>query len=238
MTGNSTTPGGGPSEFEGRKPQIQNAVIQFRDGERRLAPGQTLTALDEPGSGLFHLARGWLVYCIDGPPGRPIKILQFGLPGAVVGRDNESAAFWVQALNDAVVSVLPSANLSALSLEHPGAAERLRSLAVRPLSFAFQHMSNAAMQSARERVAQLLLELFIRARAQWPDHTVRHMRLPLSEDHVVGATGVGTAADVMRELAQENILRLDERGIAILNPDALTDAAGIELRVMRSFLLS
>ena len=237
MTDIPTDSRNGPPEFEGRKPEVLDAVVQFRDGEQLLAPGQSLLALNEPSGGLFHLARGWLVYCAGGPPGQPYKILQFGLPGAVIGYSNKTADFSVQALGAAAVSVLPASNLSALSRERPGVGERLHSLAARPLSFALQHMPKTTPRSARACVAQLLLELFIRARAQWPDHAVEHMRLPLSSQNVVSATGAETAPDVLGELAQESILRLDERGIAILDPDALTDASGIELAAMRSFLL-
>lgn len=237
MTDAQQPANGGPPEFEGCKPEVRSAVVRFRAAEREFATGQTLLGPNEPYSGLFHLSQGWLVYSREGQSGHPGDILQFGLPGAVLGCRNEVSAFSVQALTAAVVSVIPAPNLVALSLEHPELGERLRRLAARPHRFAFQHMSNATAQSGRERVAQLLLELFIRARMQWPDHTAEHMRLPLSPGHVVGATRVESAPDVLREFQQENVVRLDEHGIAIPNPDALIDATGIDLRAMRAFLL-
>lgn len=230
--------GGGPPEFEGRKPEVWEGLANFRQSERQLAPDETLLAGYEPYSGLFHLTGGWLVYRKEDEPGRFGSILQFGLPGALVGYRDDKSAIAVQALNTAVVSVVPAANMLALSLEHPGLGERLRSLAARPYSFAFAHVPNAATQSGRERVAQLLLELFIRARAQWSNHTAEHMRLPISEGHIVSATAVEAAPEILNELRKESILRQDGRGIAVVNPDALTDAAGIDLRAMRSFLMS
>lgn len=237
MTDAQPPANGGPPEFEGRKPEVRSAVVRFRDGEREFVAGQALLGQNEPCTGLFHLSEGWLVYSREGQSGRPADILQFGLPGAVLGCRNEAVAFSVQALTAATVSAIPAPNLVALSLEHPGLGDRLRGLATRPHRFAFQHMPNAMTQSVRERVAQLLLELFIRARTQWPDHTAEHMRLPLSADHVVGATHIVSAPEILRELQQKNIVRFDERGIAISDPDALIDTTGVDLPAMRAFLL-
>lgn len=234
----SPHPAGGPPEFEGRKPEVWEVIASFRQSEQQLAPDSTLLAHNEPYSGLFHLTNGWLVYRKDAEPDGFGGIVQFGLPGALVGCRDDKAAVTVQALTPAIVSVVPAANLLALSLEHPGLGDRLRSLATRPLSFAFEQMPNTATQSPRERVAQLLLELFIRARAQWSNHTAEHMRLPLSDHDVISATQSDAAPEILRELQKGSVLRQDEHGIAIVNPDGLIDAAGIDLRAMRSFLMS
>lgn len=235
MTDHQRLAGGGPSEFEGRKPDLWGAVMEFRDGERQLAPGETLVAQGEPFSGLFQVTEGWLAYGEAHQAGS--RILQVGLPGTLVGNRDEKTINSVWALTAAAVSVVSAANLVALSLEYPGVGERLRSLAVRPRAFFFERMPNAASLSSRERVAQLLLELFIRTRAHWPDHTAEQMLLPLSAAHVAAASGAGNAGDVLRGLQNENILRLDGGGIAVINPDQLVDAAGIDLHTVRSFLL-
>ena len=226
--------GNGPSEFEGRKPDIWNAVARFRDGEQRLIAGQMLLAEAHSFSGLFQDTQGWLVSYRPNYAG-PREILQFGLPGAVIGNHEATASFSVWALTDATVSVVSAANLLALSQEVPSVAERLRALVAHPHRFVFELMPDTSLLPP-QRVSQLLLELFIRMRAQWPDHSAEYMRLPLSNDQISSACGIGNAGSILRELENKGMLKVDGTGIAVLDPDQLVDAAGVDLGSVHGFL--
>jgi CRP-like cAMP-binding protein len=74
----------------------------------------------------------------------------------------------VQALTDAVVCIVPNKALSPLANEYPEIGMRLAWLTLRDRNLAFSHLASVGRHSARERVAHLLLGLFIRYRAHWP----------------------------------------------------------------------
>lgn len=228
----------GPSEFEGRKPEIQDAVARHKAGDHKVPAGQILLKEGETWTAIVYLAEGWLMFQRATETGAR-RILQFGLPGTLVGGVAGTAAYNVQTLSDAVISVIPRTHVETLVRENPQIGVRVESLASRPPSFGFQNMPSFTKHSPRERIAQLLLELFIRQRAQWTNHVTAKMVLPLAREHITEATGLGYAetGDALRRLGSDGIVELRDRGIAILNPDDLVDASGIDLGMMRSFFL-
>ena len=102
---------------------------------------------------------------------------------------------------------------------------------------AYDHLSSIGRRSARERVAYLLLELFIRSRLQWLGHRSDEMYLPLTQEHIGDATGLtGVHVNrVLRDLREEGVAEFHYRHLRILNPDKLIDIAGIDPHVARSW---
>lgn len=140
----------------------------------------------------IYLVDGW-VFRYDLLDDGRRQIVDFVLPGAVLGFHpvrGSLTTFGAQALTDCTVCVIPHAALRLLSREQPEIGLRLAWLMSRDRSLAFDHLTSIGRRSARERVAHLLLELFIRYRAQWPGFRIEEMHLPLTQEHIGDATGL------------------------------------------------
>jgi len=86
-------------------------------------------------------------------------------------------------------------------------------------------------------VAHLILELFIRCRAQWPGDRVEEMCLPLTQEHIGDATGL-TGVHVSRvlgDLGKDGILKFSYRRLRILDPDKLVDVAEVDPQLLLSW---
>ena len=105
-------------------------------------------------------------------------------------------------------------------------------------SLAYDQLSSVGRRSARERIAHLLLELFLRSRMRWPGNYLEEMYLPLTQEDIGDATGLtGVHVNrVLRDLYKEGILGFQYRRLRILNPDKLVDVAGIDPQVAMTWI--
>lgn len=212
--------------------EILPAMATVKAGDRRIKAGQDLFALGEPCDAVYSLVEGWVFLYNILEDGRQ-QILHFGLPGSVLGfhpSRNAPMTYGVRALTDAVVCVTPRENLHRLLTEHPEFAMRLAWLMSRDRELSFGRLTSIGRHCARERVAHLLLELFVRCRAQWPGVRREEMHLPLTQEHIGDATGLtGVHVNrVLRDLKKDGIVEFHYRRLRILDPDRLVDVAGID----------
>lgn len=213
----------------GFTPELARIMASHNAGGRKIKAGDDLFGPDAPSNAIFSLVDGWAFrYILTEDGGR--QILDFALPGVVLGLPVAGPAhtFGAQALTDCIACIIPHAVLGPLSQQHPEIGLRLASLISQDRSLAFDHLTSIGRQSARERVAHLLLELFIRCRAQWPGCRTEEMHLPLTQEHIGDATGLTFVHvnRVLRELHQEGIAEFHYRRLRILDPDKLVDVAG------------
>ena len=216
----------------GFAPDVVQTIAAYKSGDRQVRAGEDIFALGEPCDAIYNLVDGWVFLYTLLEDGRQ-QILHFGLPGAVLGFHPARGAlttYGVQALTDAVFCVIPRENLAPLIVEHPDVGMQLAWLMSRDRSLSFGHLTSIGRHCARERVAHLLLELFIRCRAQWPGHRIEQMHLPLTQEHIGDATGLtGVHVNrVLRDLKEDGIVEFHYRQLKILNPDKLVDVAGID----------
>jgi CRP-like cAMP-binding protein len=169
------------------------------------------------------------------------QILHFALPGAVLGflpTPGATATHGAQALTNAVVCVIPHKALVPISKTYPEFGLQLARSMSRDRSLAFDHLTSVGRQSARERVAHLLLELFIRYLSQWPGNRSEEMQLPLTQEHIGDATGLTFVHvnRVLRDLRRDGVVEFHYRRLRILNPDKLIDVAGIDPQLAMSWV--
>ena len=203
-----------------------------KSADRRLRAGQDLFGLGDLCDAVYNLVSGWMFLYSLLEDGRR-QILHFALPGAVLGFHPANGAmttYGVQALTDAVVCVIPRKALESLSRRQPEIGLRLAWLIARDRSLAFDHLTSVGRRSARERVAHLLLELYVRYWGQWLGGGVEEMHLPLTQEHIGDATGLTFVHvnRVLRDLRAEGIVEFHYRRLRILDPDKLIDAAGVD----------
>jgi CRP/FNR family transcriptional regulator len=229
----------GGSEADPSPDIEQNRLIPgYCYGDRRIGAGRELFGIGSPLDSIFNLIDGWVALYTLLEDGRR-QIVQFALPGAVLGvlpDDGACTTFGAHALTDTMV---PHGTLSSAIRDDPGVSMRLARSLARDCSLAYDHMTSIGRRSARERVAYLLLELFIRYRAQWPGNRVEEMSLPLTQEQIGDATGL-TFVHVNRVLGvlrREGILEFHYRRLRILDPDKLIEVAGIDPQIAITWLI-
>jgi CRP-like cAMP-binding protein len=224
----------------GLSPETLRVIAGYKSGDRKLRAGQDLFGLGERCDAIYNLVDGWMFRYSLIEDGRR-QILDFVLPGAVLGFHPARSAmttFGIEALTDATLCVIPQKAIAPLSRAYPEIALRLCWLIARDLSVAYDHLTSVGRHSARERVAHLLLELFIRSRYQWPASRVDELRLPLTQEHIGDAVGL-TSVHVNRvlgELRREGIVEFHYRRLRVLDPDKLIDVAGIDPHLAMSWI--
>lgn len=211
---------------------ILGATDHYKSADRALKAGCDLFRLGERGDAIYSLVDGWVALYNLLEDGRK-QIIQFSLPGAILAFIPARGAtmnYSAQALTDVVVGIITHENLSRLAKDNPEVGMQLAGLISRDRGLAYDHLSSMGRRSARERVAYLLLELFIRSRLRWPGCLGEEMYLPLTQEHIGGATGLtGVHVNrVLRDLRKEGIAEFHYRRLHILNPDKLVDVAGID----------
>lgn len=206
---------------------------------RQFEAGQEIFRVGSAGDSIYNLLDGWVLlekYFENG--GR--QILSFLLPGAVLGlhpNDGPRSAYSARALTDATVCALPHEGLAALIRQYPETGLRLAQTVSRDRDLAYDHLASVGRQSARERVAHLLTELFIRSRHHWPDHDIDDLHLPLSQEHIADATGLSPVHvnRVLRLLREDGVIRFRHRMLAVLDPDALVALADADSKLLMSW---
>jgi len=221
------------------RPEFLRILGKFKSRDRTLTAGSDLFAPGKPSAAIYHLLDGWVCLYKLLQEGRR-QILHFALSGAVLGfpPSRGGMTYSAQALTDASVSAIPSDRLPIMFAEHPEVAMRIAWLVSRDRSVAYEHLSSVGRRSGRQRVAHLLLELFVRSRMQWPSHDAEEMYLPLTQEHIgdtMGLSGVHVNR-VLRDLRRERILEFHYRRLRVLDPDKLVDAAGVDPQLMFSWI--
>ena len=228
-----------PAHVEGLDSSYPRHVLhvasRYKSADRAIKAGCDLFRAGERGEAIYSLVDGWVALYTLLEDGRR-QILQFALPGAVLAFVPTRGAvmnYSAQALTDAVVCVVSHEKLGCLARENPEIGMQLAGLIAQDRGLAYEHLSSIGRHSARERVAHLLLELFMRSRMCWPGHRGEEMHLPLTQEHIGDATGLtGVHVNrVLRDLRKEGIVEFHYRRLRILNPDKLVDVAGIEPHV-------
>jgi CRP-like cAMP-binding protein len=225
---------------EGSDANALRVIAGYKFEDREVKAGQDLFRLGEPCDAICNLVDGWMLLYNLLADGRR-QILDFALPGAVLGFHpvrGQLMTYGAQALTDAVVCIIPREALGPLSRQQPEIGLRLAWLMSRDRNLSFARLTSIGRQSARERVAHLLLELFVRYRSRWPGHRIEEMHLPLTQEHIGDATGL-TSVHVNRvlgDLSKDGILKFSYRRLRILDPDKLTDVAGMDPELLRSWV--
>ena len=212
--------------------EIACMIADHRSADRELSVGQDVFSPSRQNEELYYLAEGWIALYDLLADGRR-QILQFALPGALLGFQSGSetmATYGAQALTKATVWVIPVGVLDALMAEHPEIGMRVAWMIARDQSLTFDHLTSIGRRSARERIARLLLELFLRYRGQSPKCLTELMPLPLTQEHIADATGLTNVHvnRILGELRKQGIVRFHYRRLTILNLQKLQEAAGID----------
>jgi CRP/FNR family transcriptional regulator len=230
-------------EAEHHQPEPRELISIISDcasGEREVKAGNDLYGIGEQCNAVYVIADGWVALYDLLQDGRR-QILQFALPGALLGFNPDPGrvtSSGAEALTNTLVWVVMYSELALLSQEHSQVGMRLAELVARDRNLSFDHLTSIGRRCARERVARLLLELFIRCRAHWPGRGAEEMQLPLTQEHIADATGLTSihVNRVLGELRDEGIVRFHYHKLMILNPEKLMGVAAIDRQVALAWM--
>ena len=229
---NSPSQAGGDNSREVRGPGTFRVVAGYRSGDHTYQAGQDILSQGTVCEAVYNLLEGWAFLYTITKEGRR-QILHFALPGAVLCFHPDRIVlsnFGVQALTDVKACVIPHQTLASLSQNDPAIGMRLASLMCQDLNLAFDHMTNIGRKSSHERVAHLLLELFVRYRLQWPGVQIDDVMIPLTQEHVSDATGLTSVHvnRVLSHLRENRIVEFRYRRLRILDLDKLVRVSGVD----------
>ncbi|MDE2135686.1 MAG: Crp/Fnr family transcriptional regulator [Alphaproteobacteria bacterium] len=220
-------------------PEQLARVRQLKSCDRVVRAGADIFIPGEPCCTIYNVTEGWAFRYGLLKDGRR-QILDFALPGAVLGfhpAQGTMVSYGAQALTDTVVCVIPRENFATLCRDLPEIGLRLAMMVSRDRSLAFDHLVSVGRQLAVERVTHLILELFLRARAQWPGQHGDEMQLPLTQEHIADATGLTPVHvnRVLRELSDDGVITFRYRRLCVLDPDKLAELAEIDPHLAMSW---
>lgn len=216
------------------------ALEKMRVGNRTVPAGTDLFRQGEINKEVFTLLEGWVMLYTLLEDGRR-QINEFCLPGAAFGFEVERdspAPYTAQAVTDVRLCVLPGPSLVEFLKQEPVMLLELARTCGRSRILDFQHLMNLGRRTARERVASLLLELFVRVRMRSPDVHGDTINLPLTQEHIGDALGLTNihVNRVLRGLREDEIVTLKSHRLEILDPDKLAEEAGFDSEVYVPYL--
>ena len=209
-----------------------DAIHEFSSGERTFSAGVDLFLEGAPWNQLYTVLTGWMFMYKLLEDGRR-QITKIVLPGDFIGFQPDLEApmdHSIQTLTKARVCVFPRHHVLELFKEHPDMAIRLSGMISRDVAMAHERLTSIGRRSALERVSYFLLELFYRVRLRHPEPVGSTIPMPLTQEHIGDALGL-TSVHVnrtLRELRQQDLIKISKRTLHVINPDRLADIAGFE----------
>jgi CRP-like cAMP-binding protein len=208
------------------------AITDLESGARVMAAGSDLYRQGDICSTYFIVLNGWIALSVLLDDGS-CQILDFALPGAVLGfQSGPDAPMYHSARCLSVVRVysFPRRKLDIIIETNPRLAVLLCRQITANEGRAHDHLTNLGLRGARERIAHLLLEIYVRLRRRLPAEPGETIQLPLSQGHIGQALGL-TYVHVCRTLLilrDQKIVRFANHRLEIIDPSALIAAAGVE----------
>ncbi|MBM3485583.1 MAG: Crp/Fnr family transcriptional regulator [Alphaproteobacteria bacterium] len=221
-------------------PEIMAGIEQCKTGDRALRAGETIFLHGDNCNSVYTISDGWAyLYALRPDGGR--QILHYALPGDFIGFHPGAGAaitYGAQALTDLNLCVMARDGIERLNRDHPEIGMRVAWMLSRNLSLTYDHLTSVTRQSARERVAHLLLQLYVRRRMHWPDTAGDQIDLPLTQELIADTLGL-TAVHVNRTLAslrREGVLHFKLGRLRILDPDRLIEVADLAPEIVENWI--
>jgi CRP-like cAMP-binding protein len=207
-------------------------IAGFKSGELIAAAGTTLLTQGSASAHLYTVLSGWAFRHKTLADGRR-QILNFvmpadfiGLQGTVLGEMQHS----VEALSDMVLCVFPRERLWELYRGHPSLAFDLTWIASREEQMLGENLVSVGRRTALERIAFVLLHLFLRAE-QLRLPVKNRVQFPLTQQHLADALGMSLVHTnkTLQRLVASKAVRWKNRIFELVDRDALIAIAGYQM---------
>lgn len=198
---------------------------------RSLKAGETLYFQGDDAKYIYLLLDGWAFRHHSLEDGRR-QILDFALSGAVFGFPATGVlTHSVEALTPCTFSVFTRDHLFDLLQRVPVLGLRFMETMAGAEARAFERLTSVGRRSARERVANLLMELLLRSRWVESADSPARMTVPLMQPHIADALGLAseTVCRVLAAMRKDGVLVLRSQKLEVLDVVRLAEEAGIDL---------
>jgi CRP-like cAMP-binding protein len=206
-------------------------VARFKSGELNVAAGTNVLLQATNSAHLYTVLSGWAFRHKTLPDGRR-QILNYALPGDLVGLQgslNEEMQHSVEALTDVKLCVFPRDKLWELYSNYPTLAFDITWLAAREEQLVDEHLLSLGRRTSLERVAYLLLHLYLRAeQVGLARNSV--VQFPFTQQHLADTLGlslVHTNKTLKRLMATKSVTWKD-RHFEIIDSESLAKLASFD----------
>lgn len=209
-----------------------DAVQHYKSEHRVVKAGDQIIREGDTCKELFTLFDGWAFKYKLLPDGRR-QILKILLPGDFLGFQpdlNGPYIASIEALTDTVVCAFPRPNLMHMFQDQPKLGISLVWMTASDQTLSYEHLTAMGRRPARDRLAQLLLEVFVRVKDR-TDAEGDTIFFPLTQEHLADATGL-TSIHVnrtLKELRQEGVLDITRRQLTIPDVGRVKQMTGVDL---------
>jgi CRP-like cAMP-binding protein len=210
-----------------------SAMQAHRLEQRELAAGALLYGQDTHLEEVYTLFSGWVMLSRTLADGRR-QILRFVLPGDVLGFQPSFEGpilHAAQALTPVTVCVFRREALLDMFREYPILAVQMAWISARDEALANDHLLSVGRRPAKERIAQLFLELHHRLAARGPVSEHAGIPVPLKQEHIADAVGLTTihVNRTLRSLREGGMAVLRGGLLKILDRQALVELTGFKV---------
>ncbi len=208
-------------------------VSQFKSGELSVERGATILVEGMHSAHLFTVLSGWAFRYKLLPDGRR-QIMNYVLPGDLIGLQGSLMGEMdhsVEALTPVTLCLFERSRLERLFERHASLAYDLTWIAAHEERILDEHLLSVGRRTALERTAYLVSFLHQRARSSGMNGGRRI--IPITQQHVADTLGLSLVHTnkTLRKLADRTLMRWQDRGCEILDPDgllALADWEGLQ----------
>lgn len=213
-------------------PEQLDFVKVFKSGELNVEAGTSILLQGTNSVHLYTVLAGWAFRYKTLADGRR-QILNFAMPSDLLGLQGtigDEMQHSIEALTDMTLCVFPRDKLWELYSAHPTLAFDITWLAARSEQILDDHLLSIGRRTALERVAYLLLHLFMRAEEVGLTEG-NSIKFPFTQQHVADTLGMSLvhANKTLKRLYASKAIRWKGRQFEILDRGALADIAGFEL---------
>lgn len=216
---------------KGLSAQDIQRINVVRPSFRTLTAGEPLYLQGDDCRHIYLLLEGWAFRHQGLEDGRR-QILDFALPGSAFGLPGPNVmSHSLETLTPCTFSVFARDSLCSLMQQVPVLALRFVELLNGAQARAFEHLTSVGRRSARERVANLLLELIMRAQQEKESSDKRRLMVPLMQAHIADALGLATetVCRALTAMRKDDIVVLRAQKLEVLDIERLAQEAGVEL---------
>ncbi|MCU0935541.1 MAG: Crp/Fnr family transcriptional regulator, partial [Gammaproteobacteria bacterium] len=211
-------------------PAHVEAMQAHRLEQRGVPAGGLLYAQDALMDESFTVFDGWVMLHRTLSDGRR-QVLRFALPGDFIGFHAHSetpSLHSALALTPVRVCVFKHDSLMAMFRQQPELAIQMAWITSRDEAITYDHLMSLGRRPAKERIAQLFLELHHRLSARGPVDERAGIPVPLKQQHIADALGLTSihVSRTLRALHEAGLVVLRGGLLRILDRPALVDMTG------------
>lgn len=196
----------------------------------RVMKGSSLFRLGDEAQAIYGLRSGALKTQLEDSAGQ-VQITGFVMPGEIIGMDgmvDSTHTSEAVALEDSEVCVIRVEDIDRLSPHLPVLAQQFRRLMSMEINRAHQMVMTLGTLRSEQRVAAFLLN--ISHRLTMLGYSSRDFILRMSREEIGNYLGLTleTVSRLLSRFARENLIRIKQREVSILDMDGLRALAGTD----------